>query len=445
MVNDLMLNINNTLTYVTFIFNPKTDTYLPLDKTFPFYHKSLLKLKETPKGLIIKFSVPEGTISVRNKRKKIGIKMTDRDNYYIQIHSGRIENHAVESIVEKLPSNLQSPGIRLFLRTDPEEIQKIPFTLEEANIIVQAVNSASNKVCRASVIDRIGLIVSNDVDIIPVEKQEKVEVEKEYFHVEKEVNHALYLVSSLVEKTGYGNILLVGPSGYGKTTLASKLAEKLGKPFLKVDISLITEPQEIFGSLGLVNGSTVFTETAFAKAIKQGGHVILLDEINRAYPNVLNPLLPLLDDTRSASYNGTTYNVAPETLFVVTANIGSRFTGTFQSDSALMNRMNYVAKVGLIPSDVESKIYCSRTGVSKNVADTIVKVLFHLRETFGENSSIDFSPRLGIAVSHACVFGFSIRSAFMSCLSHIDINDKRMLTDILGTHGITESTEKLLF
>lgn len=442
-----MIDLNNsTLTYVTYVFNPKTYYYVPITKSFPLYHKRKISSSDNhSNGIVIKFSVPQGNISVKNKRMKLGMKTTN--NVFVKLLSENpLDRNTVNTVQASLPENYRTSGIKLFLHLKPADFEKVPFIVDDAKMIMAAINQSCVS-SRAIIVDNLGNPVVLDKEIV-VEQKEKID-EKEkneksnFFYIEKEVNQVLFLANSLLEETGYSNVLIVGPSGFGKTSIAKEVAKKLNRPFVKVDLSLVTEPQEFFGSLSLVNGSTVFTETPFAKAIKEGGHVICLDEINRAYPNIMNPLLALLDDTRSATYNGCVYTVAPNTMFIVTANIGTKFTGTFQADAALMNRMNYIANVGQIPMDVESKIYSSRTGLDKNTADAVAKCLSEIRMTFPD-SVTDFSPRLGISIAYACKY-FSILSAFLSCLSHIDITERRGIVDILKKNKHTETFEMKLF
>ena len=441
---------NSTLTYVTYVFNLHTGHFVPITKTFPVYHKNKFYSPGFPfndqlKGEVIKFSVPRGYISHKNRRTKLGPKMTN--NMFIKLLSSvPFDKKSVDVIQSSLPDNYHTSGLRLFLYLKPVDFEKVPFIPEEAKLIADAINQSS-VTSKVVVVDHLGVPVKFESETVVEQKEFPVESKgsekSDFFYIEKEVNCVLFLADCLLKETGYSNTLIVGPSGFGKTSIAKEVAKKLNRPFVKVDLSLITEPQEFFGSLSLVNGSTVFTETPFAKAIKEGGYVICLDEINRAYPNIMNPLLALLDDTRCATYNGCTYSVAPNTMFIVTANIGTKFTGTFQADAALMNRMNYIANVGQIPMDVEAKIYSSRTGIDQNTAEAVAKCLSEIRMTFTE-SVTDFSPRLGISIAYACKY-FSILSAFLSCLSHIDITEKRGIVDILKKNKHTDSFDMKLF
>ena len=81
---------NSTLTYVTYVFNQKTDYFVPITKTFPVYHKNKFHFPGFPfndqlKGEVIKFSVPQGYISHKNRRTRLGPKMTN--NVFIKLLS----------------------------------------------------------------------------------------------------------------------------------------------------------------------------------------------------------------------------------------------------------------------------------------------------------------------------------------------------------------------
>lgn len=102
------------------------------------------------------------------------------------------------------------------------------------------------------------------------------------------------------------NVMIVGPTGCGKTEFAKQFAARKGLSLLKMDCSNITEAEKWFGRLDIQAGSISWEETPFDRVVSEGNHVILLDEINRAAPEVLNVLLPLRHitfvlDSRSSS------------------------------------------------------------------------------------------------------------------------------------------------
>jgi len=270
---------------------------------------------------------------------------------------------------------------------------------------------------------------------------EKTVIEDDFFFVEDSVNNVLTFANAFAGKFGYVNVLITGASGFGKTTIAKKFAEKTGRKFVKVDLSLVAEPSDFLGTLKIVEGSTVFVETPFTEAIKEGGFVILLDEINRAYPNITNPLLGLLDDTHSVTYNGSVYNVAPNTIFIVTSNVGSQYTGTFKSDAALLNRMHFTCSVGSITPVNELNIYTKRTGIDIKSAQSIVSFLGECRSTLDE-SGLDFSPRTGLALARTMSFGASLRFA-VDMILPLSLEDRKEVLDILSKKGHVELKNSL--
>lgn len=305
-----------------------------------------------------------------------------------------------------------------------------------------AISDAINTAFGSNVCTIVGLIKNTEDKVEEVSKPAKVVLrDASFFFVEEEANKVLTLAHLLTNKCGHANVLITGPSGFGKTTLAYKFASKTGRKFVKVDMSLVSEPSEILGSLSLEDGTTKFNETPFTQAIKEGNVVILLDEINRAYPNVTNPLLGLLDDTHTVTYNGITYNVAKNTIFVVTANIGNQYTGTFKSDAALFNRMNFTCSVGSLPPEEEVKIYKNKTGISDQQASAIVKALLECRASLSDEN-IDFSPRTGLTIAQVMEFGGTLRFAFMSAFGSVEPQQKKAILDILSKQGEFKNEHK---
>jgi len=139
---------------------------------------------------------------------------------------------------------------------------------------------------------------------------------------------------------------------------------------------LVREPRDWFGAKRAENGSVFWDKALFAEAIAQGGLIVLLDEITRATPNVLNSLLPLLDWTRESYVEEAKEKlvVGPKTYFFATANIGAQFTGTFKLDSALADRFGAIVECSFLPATEEAELLVKRSGISHDVASRLVKV-----------------------------------------------------------------------
>lgn len=94
-----------------------------------------------------------------------------------------------------------------------------------------------------------------------------------------------------------GNYLMVGPTGVGKTEMAKQLAKSLGVKLLRFDMSEYMEQHSIAKLIGSPAGYVGYEEEGLLiKQIEEAPHcVLLLDEIEKAHPEVFNILLQVMD------------------------------------------------------------------------------------------------------------------------------------------------------
>lgn len=140
------------------------------------------------------------------------------------------------------------------------------------------------------------------------------------------------------------NTLLIGPKGSAKTSVVTELSRVMGLPLHTFDFGGVKDAtSSLVGVHRLVEGSSIFDFAEFAIAI-QTKCVILIDEINRAKPEVGNMLLSCLDHRRylkadtASSCEVRKIHVHKDCFFIATANIGSEYTGTYALDDALEDR-----------------------------------------------------------------------------------------------------------
>jgi MoxR-like ATPase len=199
-------------------------------------------------------------------------------------------------------------------------------------------------------------------------------------------------------------VLLQGSHGAGKTEMAMQYAAISGKPMLIMDCANLKEPRDWFGYKTIVNGEIVWHESQFDRAISAGGHVILLDEINRVHPSVLNTLIPLLDG-RGFTYleeKGDCIRVGGDTVIFATMNEGAGYTGTSATDIALRDRFSRIVEVQYLTKAKEVELLCKRTGISKGDATKLVDIANQIRKKsigVGSSFSMAFSTRQLIAVA----------------------------------------------
>ncbi|MCG7344654.1 AAA family ATPase [Sporosarcina sp. ACRSL] len=135
-----------------------------------------------------------------------------------------------------------------------------------------------------------------------------------------------------------GSFLFLGPTGVGKTELAKTLAATLFDSedhFIRIDMSEYMEKHSVSRLVGAPPGYVGYEEGGqLTEAVRRNPYsVVLLDEIEKAHPDVSNILLQVLDDGRITDSQGRLVNFT-NTVVIMTSNIGSAYLlqGQFDSD-----------------------------------------------------------------------------------------------------------------
>src|SRR5664279_4249973 len=126
----------------------------------------------------------------------------------------------------------------------------------------------------------------------------------------------------------YGSFLFLGPTGVGKTELTKALAEFLfdsDHALIRIDMSEFMEKHSVARMIGAPPGYVGYEEGGYlTEAVRRKPYsVILLDEIEKAHPDVFNVLLQVLDDGRLTDGQGRTVDFK-NTVIVMTSNLGSQ-------------------------------------------------------------------------------------------------------------------------
>src|SRR6202012_4313048 len=124
-----------------------------------------------------------------------------------------------------------------------------------------------------------------------------------------------------------GSFLFLGPTGVGKTELARSLAEFLfddEHAMVRIDMGEYQEKHTVARLIGAPPGYIGFEEGGqLTEAVRRHPYaVVLLDEIEKAHPDVFNVLLQLLDDGRLTDSQGRTVDFK-NTVLIMTSNLGS--------------------------------------------------------------------------------------------------------------------------
>jgi ATP-dependent Clp protease ATP-binding subunit ClpB len=126
----------------------------------------------------------------------------------------------------------------------------------------------------------------------------------------------------------YGSFLFLGPTGVGKTELTKALAQFLfdsDTHLVRIDMSEFMEKHSVARLIGAPPGYVGYEEGGYlTEAVRRKPYsVILLDEVEKAHPDVFNVLLQVLDDGRLTDGQGRTVDFR-NTVVIMTSNIGSQ-------------------------------------------------------------------------------------------------------------------------
>ena len=121
-----------------------------------------------------------------------------------------------------------------------------------------------------------------------------------------------------------GNYLFAGPTGVGKTEVAKQLADTLGVEMLRFDMSEYMEKHAVSRLIGAPPGYVGFDQGGLlTDGVDQHPHcVLLLDEIEKAHPDVYNILLQVMDHGKLTDHNGRTVDFR-NVILIMTSNAGA--------------------------------------------------------------------------------------------------------------------------
>lgn len=216
-------------------------------------------------------------------------------------------------------------------------------------------------------------------------------------------------VASRSERGEQANVLVRGPKGCGKTTLARTFAARWRRPFYEVHCGSFVDAEQWFGKDRLNRGETWYRKARFIHAVEMPFCVVLLDEINRAHPEVLNAILGLLDWRRSLWSDDLTseVRVAPGVVFFATLNEGEEFYGVNPLDAAVRDRFPRTVRLDYPPKREEAAILRGH-GLSPRMAEKLTEFAHTLRKA---SRPIPISTRQLLVAAEEICEGASLREA----------------------------------
>ena len=231
-----------------------------------------------------------------------------------------------------------------------------------------------------------------------------------------------------------------GESGTGKTYMTEQACAKLKREFIRVNITVETDEDDLLGHYALIDGNTVWQDGPVVIAMERGA-VLLLDEIDLASNKVMC-LQPILEG-KGVYLKKINRMVTPTEGFsvVATANTkgkGSedgRFVFTNILNEAFLERFPITMEVGYPSAQTEKKIVnkvLDSLGVpDPDFCEKLVNWANAIRKTFYDGGIDEvIATRRLVHISNAfAIFGDRMKSIEM-CVNRFDEDTKTSFLDL---------------
>ena len=247
-------------------------------------------------------------------------------------------------------------------------------------------------------------------------------------------------VKDVVKSNIFYPMFITGLSGNGKTLMVKEVCAKLKREFIRANITVETDEDDLIGGFRLLNGETVWHDGPVVTAMKRGA-VLLLDEIDLA-SNKIMALQPVLEGSSIYLKKiGKWVHPAEGFTVIATANTkgqGSddgRFIGTNVLNEAFLERFPVTIEQSYPTAKMETKILDNELGKhgieDAEFSSNLVKWADVIRKTFYEGGvdEIISTRRLVHIVGAFSIFKDKSKAIELT-VNRFDIETKESFLDL---------------
>ena len=247
-------------------------------------------------------------------------------------------------------------------------------------------------------------------------------------------------VRDVVKSKIFYPIFITGMSGNGKTLMVKEVCARLNRDFVRANITIETDEDDLIGGFRLMNGETVWHDGPVVMAMKRGA-VLLLDEIDLASNKVMC-LQPILEGSSIYLKKvGKWVHPAPGFTVIATANTkgqGSddgRYIGTNVMNESFLERFPVTIEQTYPTNKIEEKILVNELEKNDKVdgefVGNLVKWADVIRKTFSDGGvdEIISTRRLVHIVGAFSIFDNKMKAIEM-CVSRFDTETKDSFLDL---------------
>jgi len=261
-------------------------------------------------------------------------------------------------------------------------------------------------------------------------------------------------VKEVIKSGIFYPMFITGLSGNGKTLMVSEVCSRLKREYVRANITIETDEDDLIGGFRLLNGETVWHDGPVVTAMKRGA-LLLLDEVDLA-SNKIMCLQPILEGSSIYLKKiGKWVHPTPGFNVIATANTkgqGSddgRFIGTNVMNESFLERFPVTIEQTYPTNKIEEKILVNELAkhdkVENEFVSNLVKWADVIRKTFYEGGvdEIISTRRLVHIVNAFSIFDDKLKAISM-CISRFDTETKESFLDLYSKVDAGVSVEEIM-